>query len=189
MRFNTNTASSNNAGTQSNKGDDSWKSQYFLNFSIPAKTASGTMQIGGVGLKTSVPEQKGLIDFLLADAANAERFRKSLVVTFRDMGTTVGITEIDIPGVSMPKLEPVAQDEAKPQGYLNFGCELSDGTMGQVGFVALREKDPAHRVILAVLRQGEANVKALIEAMKMDFRSATPASRAFKFAPAAAAST
>lgn len=178
LNLNTNTS----ASTSNKGGDTDWKSQYFLNFSIPAHTATGKLTIGGVGLKVSIPEQKGLIDFLLADAANTDKVRKALVITFRDMSVASAVTQVNIPGVVMPTLAPMEVDPDKPQGYLNFHCPLADGSQGQVGFIALREKDPAHRVALAILRGGADNVAAVVEAMMMEFRSATPAKRQFAFA-------
>lgn len=172
---------SNTSSASTNQGGTDWKSQYFLNFALPAHTATGKLNIGGVGLKVSVPEQKGLIDFLLADAANADRVRKALIITFRDMSVASNVV-VNIPGVVMPTLAPVEIDESKPQGYLNIHCPLADGTEGQVGFIALREKDPAHRVALAILRGGAENVAAVVASLLMDFRSATPAKRTFQFA-------
>jgi hypothetical protein len=179
MNLNSNTSSSSTAKAGDNP---EWKSQYFLNFAIPAHTATGKLTIGGVGLKVSDPAQKGMIDFLLADAANVDRVRKSLVITFRDMSVASAAIVVNIPGVVMPVLAPVEVDETKPQGYLNFHCPMADGSEGQVGFIALREKDPAHRVLLAILRGGAENVAAVVGSMLMDFRSATPAKRTFAFA-------
>ena len=178
MNLNNSSASTTNKGA--NSGNTDWKSQYFLNFALPANTASGKVFVGGVGLKVNDPAQKGLIDFILADQANLGKVRKALKITFRDMAVASNV-EVTIPGVVMPKLEAKEVGEDQPQGYINIHAPMADGTEGQVGFIALRERDHSQRMLLAILRAASENVAPTLAALLMDFQSATPQKRQFAF--------
>lgn len=62
--------------------DQSWKSDYFINLSIP--NVDGQLKgVGskGIGLKLSRRQDKQLIDWLLADEANMAKFVSKLHVS------------------------------------------------------------------------------------------------------------
>lgn len=59
------------AATVTNRPNDSWKAQGFLNFYLPDKKG-GRRKLGAIPLKDSKPNEKALMDWLNEDPARIQ---------------------------------------------------------------------------------------------------------------------
>lgn len=86
LRYNT-AASNNNSGTD--KNNDSWKAQGFLNLYLPNKDGKRT-KLGAIPLKEANPNERQLLEFLKADPARVEVLLKNLLIEFRSAEPSAG---------------------------------------------------------------------------------------------------
>lgn len=83
MAFNTNTAS---AVTTK---DDSWKASGFINFYMTGKDGE-PRKVGAIALKDSKPKEKELLEWLLADPANVQKFMNRLSIDVQSAAPAEG---------------------------------------------------------------------------------------------------
>lgn len=75
-----------NGKTATEKADESWKSQAFVNFSIPTINANGTKgkrKICAAGFQTAKEDQNQLIEWLQADPDNINKLKDMLILDFQ----------------------------------------------------------------------------------------------------------
>lgn len=71
--------------TQAAPANDSWKSQGFLNFYLPAKNGT-RRKLGFIALKETKPNEKTLLDWLNEDPSRVATLLSKLEIDFQPAG-------------------------------------------------------------------------------------------------------
>lgn len=85
---------------QAQQDDDSWKSQAFINFWLPAVNG-GRRKLGSIPLKESKPAEKQLIDYLRQHPDSLTEILNGMEVDFQ-LADDVENSGFLLPGTMMP---------------------------------------------------------------------------------------
>lgn len=74
--------------------DISWKSQAFINISVPTVNSDGTRgkrKIAAAALKEDKEDQRELIEWLKADPDNVNKLKEMLILDFQTVSKSAGV--------------------------------------------------------------------------------------------------